>query len=557
MLTPRDYQSRAIADLWQWFRDRKGDGLIHNPLLEAPTGAGKSLLIAMIIKDMLEKFGGRRVLILTHQKELLSQNFEKLIAIYPESEPGIYSASLGRKQTDNKVLFCGIQSVYNKAHKLGDFSLILIDECHLIPQRGSGMYRQFIADMNKICGKVPVVGLTATPYRLDSGYLHKGKDALFTDIAVSIDINELLDAGYLSRLTTKKVGFVIDTSAVHKRGGEFITEELEAVVDDVTEAALLDALPRIEDRKTGLVFCVTVKHAHHVSDWLNAHGVNCAVISGKTPAKERDALLNQLKHGEIKCLANVNCLTTGVDVPNIDFLIMLRPTASPGLYVQMAGRGLRIAPGKVDCLVMDYAGNINRHGPIDQIQIRDKRESKGEGEAPVKVCPECEAIVYASTRFCECGYEFPPPALKIEHKASSKAILSADYEPEWFEVDKVTYTRHPGKDGKPDTMRVDYFQESGLWPVKVASEFVCVFHPLGWARSKAEQWWDSRCSKYDELYPSLTKPFLFKDTSGDEFLSYSQWLLKPSSILLDTRGKYAKILDYQFEHETVSIRQAV
>jgi DNA repair protein RadD len=213
----------------------------------------------------------------------------------------------------------------------------------------------------------------------------------------------------------------------------------------------------------------------------------------------------------------------------------------------MAGRGLRIAPGKVDCLVMDYAGNINRHGPIDQIQIRDKRETKGEGEAPVKVCPECETIVYASTRSCECGYEFPPQALKIEHKASSKAILSADYEPEWFEVDKVTYTRHPGKDGKPNTMRVDYFQESGLWPVKVASEFVCVFHPLGWARSKAEQWWNAR--SYDSDFNLIDGVYIECALAG--------FLAKPTSILLDTRGKYAKILDYQFEHDTVQIRQTV
>lgn len=544
MFQPRDYQTKAIADLWQWFRERKGDGQIHNPLLEAPTGAGKSILIAMIVKDMLENFGGRRVLVLTHQKELIVQNFEKLDAIYPESQPGIYSASIGRKQTGNKVLFCGIQSVYNKAHLLGDFSLILIDEAHLIPKTGNGMYRRFIADMNKFCGKVPVIGLTATPYRLDSGYLHKGKDALFTDIAVSIDINELLDAGYLSRLTTKKVGFAIDTSSVKKRGGEFITEELESVVDDVTEVALNDALPRIADRKTGLVFCVTVKHAHHVSRYLNDNGINCGVVSGETPKAERDGLLRQLKSGAVQCLANVNCLTTGVDVPNIDFLIMLRPTQSPGLYVQMAGRGLRIAPGKTDCLVLDYAGNINRHGPIDKIQVREPGERKGDGESPVKECPECQAIVRAAARFCECGYEFPPPALKIEKHASKAAIFSKDYEPEWHPISRVTYSRWPGKDGKPDTMRVDYWSDGELWPVRVASEFVCVFHPLGWAKSKAEKWWNSRSFDAD-----------FNLIDGG-YVELAQLLKKPNAILLDTRDKYAKILDYQFD-DALQLSKAV
>ena len=555
MFTPRDYQDKAIADLWQWFRERKADGVIHNPLLDAPTGAGKSILIAMIVKDMLEKFGGRRVLVLTHQKELIEQNHSKLMAIYPESEPGIYSASIGKKQTSNKVLFCGIQSVYNKAHLLGDFSLILIDEAHLIPKSGSGMYRRFIADMNKICGKVPVIGLTATPYRLDSGYLHKGKDALFTDIAVTIDINELLEAGYLSPLTTKQVGFVIDASMVKKRGGEFITEELEKVVDDVTEQALQDALPRMEGRKTGLAFCVTVNHARHVSDWLNSNGVSCAVIHGETPKGERDKLLKALKAGAIRCLANVNCLTTGVDVPNIDYLIMLRPTQSPGLYVQMAGRGLRIADGKTDCLVLDYAGNINRHGPIDKIEVRQPGEKRGEGEAPVKVCPECESIVHASLRFCPCGYQFPPPALKIDLKASAKAILSKDYEPEWHHVDSVKYSRHPGKDGKPDTMRVDYYQEGDLWPVKIASEFVCVFHPLGWARSTAEKWWEKRNEfTLISLREALSGEYYV--FNGNKIEDVATTLKEPSEILLDTRGKYSKILDYRFD-DTLQLREAV
>lgn len=568
MYALRDYQKPD--PIWQYFRERKGDGKTHNPLCVLPTGAGKSIVIAAIIKDMLEKFGGRRVLVLTHQKELLAQNHEKLVSIYPECDPGIYSASLGKKQTDNKVLFCGIQSVHNKAHKLGDFSLIVIDECHTLPKSGTGMYLNFINEMNKICGKVPVIGLTATPFRLDSGYLHKGEGALFTGIAHEVSINELLERGYLCPLTTKHTSITIDVSGVHKRGGEFIADELAIAADAITEQAIDDALPKIATRNTGLVFCVTVSHAEHVSSYLNANGVTCAVIHGKTASGERDRLLTKLRNGEIKCLANVNCLTTGVDVPNIDFLIMLRPTQSPGMYAQMGGRGMRIHESKKDCLVLDYAGNIARHGPIDAIQIRDKSEGSGDGEAPIKCCPECESIVHASVRECpDCGFEFPPPALKVEKHASKAAILSKDYEPEWRKVDRVTYSRHPGKDGKPDTMRVDYFDDSGLFPVKVASEFVCVFHPLGWAKTKAEKWWNDRCYVDCENKIKFTKKqsdryvctlFNFDCCIGavnnnlggcfESLISIAnQFLDIPTSIQLDTRGKYATIVGYKFDDD--------
>jgi len=558
----RDYQEPE--PIWDYFRARKADNTTCNPLVVLPTGAGKSLVISALVKDMIERFGGRRVLILAHQKELLTQNFEKLKATYPDCDPGIYSASLGKKQTNNKVLFCGIQSVHNKAHKLGDFSLIIIDECHLIPKGSAGMYREFINEMNKLCGKVPVIGLTATPYRLDSGYLHKGAGALFTGIAHEVSINELLDRGYLSPLTTKKVSFIIDTSHVKKRGGEFIDSELMAVVDPLTESALLDALPKIGDRKTGLVFCITVEHANHVSAYLNELGISCAVISGQTKRAERDRLLEALRKGEIRCLANVNCLTTGVDVPNIDFLIMLRPTQSPGLYVQMGGRGMRLAPAKYDCLVLDYAGNINRHGPIDAITIREKKTKGDDGEAPVKSCPECESIVHAAKRECpDCGYEFPPPAFKVEKTASREAILSKDYEPEWRSISRVTYARNPGKDGKLDTMRVDYWDDDGLFPIRVASEFVCVFHPMGFAKEMAVRWLNDRSFG---CWHRSGITFTGSNFTGNKFEThvnsgglttlgaedFFDSLKKPSRLLLDTRGKFAKILDYDFSQLEVA-----
>ena len=182
----------------------------------------------------------------------------------------------------------------------------------------------------------------------------------------------------------------------------------------------------------------------------------------------------------------------------------------------MGGRGMRLSEGKYDCLVLDYAGNIQRHGPIDAINVKEKK-GKGEGEAPIKVCPECETIVHAAVRFCACGHEFPP---------------------EWHDVDRVTYSRWPGKDGKPDTMRVDYWNDSNLFPQRIASEFVCVFHPVGYAREKARKWLAMRNMEYS---------FAMED--GFELQA---WHREPTAILLDTRGKYATIIDYRFKQSAES-----
>jgi len=557
----RDYQDPA--PIWEWMRARKGIHATSNPLVVLPTGAGKSIVIAAIIKDMLEKYGGRRVIVLAHQKELLVQNYEKLNSIYPEAQAGIYSSSLRKRQTNNKVLFCGIQSVWNKAHELGDFSLIIVDECHLIPTKKNGRYRHFFNEMAKLAGRpVPVVGLTATPYRLDSGYLHIGKDALFDGIAHEVFMADLLERGFLCPLTTKKTSFIIDISSVKKRGGEFVESDLMAAVDPVTDKALNDAMPKIEGRKTGLVFCVSVEHANHVAAYLNANGVSCAVVSGKTPSKIRDELIKNLKSGHIRCLANVNCLTTGVDVPNIDFLIMLRPTQSVGLYVQMSGRGLRISESKTNCLVLDYAGNIQRLGAVDDVNIRQKKdEEKQKGEAPVKACPECESIVHAARAYCpDCGFEFPVVELQLDKESSRGAILSSDYIPEWREVSRTAYRVNKGKDGKPDTIMVEYFSDGGVIENLLAREFVCAFHSLGKAKDMAKKWVNQRiyfennnCLHTGIVDFDSCQDFVKFKVDADYGLAecFSEFLTSPTHLLLDNRGKYATIINYKFPPRTL------
>jgi DNA repair protein RadD len=406
--------------------------------------------------------------------------------------------------------------------------LVLIDEAHLIPRSSNTMYRRFLDGLKRLNPAMKVIGLTATPYRLDSGLLHEGKDAIFTDVAFEASVRELIDDGYLASVISKPMATQIDVTGVGTRAGEFIAKELEAAVDkdSITQAAVDEIITFGEDRKSWLVFCAGVDHAHHVRDAIRARGVSCETIVGETASAQREALINDFKACRIRCLTNANVLTTGFNAPGVDLIAMLRPTKSAGLYVQIVGRGCRLAPGKEDCLVLDFAGNIARHGPIDA--IKPKRPKAGEdGQAPTKVCPDCHSVVHAAVRECpDCGHIFPPPQVQLDAHASTLDVLSSG-EPQWLPVTAVQYTRHI-KPGKPPSMRVDYL--SGL---SSHSEFVCFEHP-GYPRQKAASWWARRA-------PGLPVP-----KRVDDALALHTRLRAPAHIAVRPSGRYTEVVGARF-----------
>ena len=218
-------------------------------------------------------------------------------------------------------------------------------------------------------------------------------------------------------------------------------------------------------------------------------------------------------------------LTTGFNAPGVDLIAMLRPTKSAGLYVQIVGRGCRLAPGKTDCLVLDFAGNIARHGPIDL--VKPKRPQAGDGEAPVKVCPDCSSIVHAAVRQCpDCGHWFPPPVPKITPSASPLAILSTG-KSQWIPVTQVRYARHD-KPGKPPSLRVDYC--SGR---NTHSEWVCLEHP-GYPRQKAAAWWARRA-------PGVPLPLRV-----DDALACAAQLRCPAEIAVRPSGHFTEVVAARF-----------
>lgn len=525
MMLLRPYQRAAIDALYDYFAGNTG-----NPLVVMPTGTGKSVVIASFIREAIHAYPETRILMLTHVKELIQQNFQALLNMWPEAPGGIYSAGLSRRDIHAQVLFAGIQSIHKRAARVQRCDLVIIDEAHLLSRTDGSMYRAFLSELNSInAGMLKVVGFTATPYRFDSGLLHVGKDRVFTDIAYSVPILDMIAQGYLSTVIPKQTQTQLDVSSVGTRGGEFIAKDLEAAVDrdEVTRAAVAEIVQHGAERGSWLVFCSGVDHALHVRDAIREHGISTETVTGDTPAGERATILSNYKTGKLRCVTNANVLTTGFDAPGTDLIALLRPTKSIGLYVQMVGRGTRLAEGKDDCMVLDFAGNTARHGPIDTVDGARKEKGDEPGEAPVKTCPECQTINHASAHRCiECDFEFPPPKIQVAPKAATSALLSTQIQPEWCDVTDVRYAAHV-KPGKPTSLRVTY--QCGL---TAHSEWVCFEH-TGYARSKAEAWWRRRT---DAPIPATVEIAIVGAPT----------IAKPTAIQVRPVGKYVEILGVRF-----------
>jgi DNA repair protein RadD len=488
MFELRPYQQEALAALEKFWS--RGGG---NPLVVMATATGKSVIIAHLIRDLSRRYAALRVLVVTHTLELIEQDVEHLLALWPDAPIGINSAGIGLREWDVPIVFAGAQSVWRNAGRLGPRHLVLIDEAHLVPHEGDGMYRSLLSELRALAPAdgMRIAGFSATPFRLDSGRLDEGDGKIFDNVVFDYDVGRGIGEGWLSPLTSKATKIEINVNNVGRRGGEFIAGELERAADDnaVIAAACDEIVARGVDRRSWLVFCCGVPHAHHVCNALRMRGVACRVVTGETPLTEREDSIAMFKAGMIRCLVNVNLLTTGFDAPRIDLLAMLRPTLSTGLYMQMVGRGTRKADGKVNCLILDFAGNCRRHGPVDRLDIK-LGASNGAAVAPAtvrtKTCPDCaEIIPLDATVCCCCGHEWPKPKPAAKHATSADAVPILIGERVWLPVTDVSFHRHYkyGDPDAPPSFRADYL--CGLSPY---AEYIC-FERQGYARTCAERWW--------------------------------------------------------------------
>jgi DNA repair protein RadD len=471
----REYQLRALSMLYDWLEKNTG-----HPCVVLPTGSGKSIVIAELCRRAITEWPETHIVMLTRSVELINQNAEKLRSIWPGAPMGIYSASAGKKQLGEPITIGGPLSIVRVTKRIGHCDLLLVDEAHDISHKDEGSYRKIINELMAINPSMRVIGFTASPFRLGHGMI-TDKPAIFDALIEPVSIEELIFKGYLATLRSKQTSFKLDTSSVHKRGGDFIESELQAAVDtsDNNEAMIDEVIKRSDGRKSWMFFATGVEHAQHLRDILLSRGISAVSVIGDMAKKDREQSIADFKSGKITAITQVGCLNVGFDHPAIDLLVMARPTMSPGLYLQQAGRGMRPHAGKADCLVLDFAGVVEMHGPITNVQPPKKSAGDGEGEAPVKVCDACGELVHISAMTCPaCGAAFPEPVKKA-------MVLRNDdimgLEGKELEVTAWAWREHTSKASGKQLLAVTYY--GGLSDAPI-TEYLPILHE-GYAGQRA------------------------------------------------------------------------
>lgn len=344
----------------------------------------------------LARLARGRVLVLAHVKELVAQNHEKYQALGLEAD--IFAAGLKRKESHGKVVFGSVQSVTRNLDAFqGEFSLLIVDECHRIGDDEESQYQQILTHLTKVNPHLRLLGLTATPFRLGKGWIYQfhyhgmvrgDEKALFRDCIYELPLRYMIKHGYLTppeRLDMPVVQY--DFSRLQAQSnGLFSEADLNRELKKqqrITPHIISQIMEFAATRKGVMIFAATVEHAKEIVGLLPAE--DAALITGDTPGSERDVLIDDFKAQRFRYLVNVAVLTTGFDAPHVDLIAILRPTESVSLYQQIVGRGLRLAPGKTDCLILDYAGN-----PHD-LYAPEVGTPKGKSDnVPVQVfCPAC------------------------------------------------------------------------------------------------------------------------------------------------------------------------
>ena len=519
MFELRPYQEPVAERVFTYMKNNPG----KHPLVGMPTGSGKTVVLADIISKAIERWPATKVLVLSHVREILVQDYDA-IKHHTGIDVGLYSVGL-KKREQKQVTVAGIQSVFRRAHQFMDYKFIIIDECHLIPPGNNTMYRKFFSKLNN----PRYFGLTATPFRLGTGYIFGEEDSIFTDMIYDMTskekFNSLIKDGYLCNLKTTPTGTELDVKNVRTVAGDFDKKMLSKKIDkdSITREAVKELVAKGENYKKWLIFAIDIEHAENIATELGKYDIPTMVVHSKMEF-DRDTVIRHYKSGTFRAVVNVNVLTTGFDDPEIDLIALLRPTKSPVVHVQTIGRGLRIAPNKDHCLILDFAGNTERLGPINDIVPHRKAKSKGGGEPITKRCPACDTIHHPLVKICPfCGHKFQ---FKTLLKASAEEVdVIRDKTDIWVTVTDIKYRLYK-KTNSPSMVKVTY--KCGL---REYHEYVCIEHK-GYAGYCAKHWLEFRGM------PNA------KTALG--VVHNAEELRVPHRINIDKSGKYPRIKGYSW-----------
>ncbi|EKB1970041.1 DEAD/DEAH box helicase [Vibrio parahaemolyticus] len=581
MYTLRPYQADSVKAVIHYFRKHSTPAVIV-----LPTGAGKSLVIAE-----LARLAKGRVLVLAHVKELVEQNHAKYEGYGLKG--AIFSAGLGRKETDQQVVFASVQSVVRNLDSFkNQFSLLVIDECHRVPDDKNSSYQKVITHLRELNPGIKVLGLTATPYRLGMGWIYQyhtrgqvrtEESRFFRDCIFELPIRYLLDENFLTpaRMMDAPVLSYDFSQLKPANTGRYKEAEMDMVIDKAKRATpqiVEQIIQYARERKGVMIFAATVRHAQEIHGLLPEG--ETAIVIGDTPAPERDAIIQAFKNREIKYLVNVSVLTTGFDAPHVDLIAILRPTESVSLYQQIVGRGLRLSEGKNECLVLDYAGNSydlyqpevgdpkpdstseiitipcpacgfnnNFWGKLDsngfllehfgrRCQGYFEDEDTGEREHcgyrfRAKYCGECGADNDIAARIChECDATLVDPDKKLKEALSLKDALIF----ECTEMDLSVFKSNDGKSQLKVTYSGEPYQGEG--------------HAL------VHEFWSLNTKKQKQTFKDqFVRPHLadkhrpFEEASPTRVVANQHRFRLPQFVIARKSGRFWKLRDKIFEDE--------
>jgi DNA repair protein RadD len=564
MKTPRPYQSAAIKAFWHWVYNETGYQFIS-----AAVNAGKSLIIAEIIRQVMTKWPQMRIVVLIDEQQLLEQNMAELREQFPDANAGFYCAGLNQKRLHNDVTLASIQSIWKKGHLLNRApNLIIIDEGHGVSEKEDTQFRKFIADCEALNPKLHVVGLSGSKYRADCGLIYGGENSLYAGMSYEIGVKFMIDEGYSIRPVMPKTCLTVDTSEVRKTKSDYNEADLQRAFDvsDTTERAVAEIVQigRAENRLQWLVYTSGVDHCESVAEEFNKHGVTTKAVHSKI-SEDSSEVFASYKRNEFQCMVVVGKAVKGFSHNGVELIAYLTKTRSPVKYEQTIGRGMRTnyapdmpldtreqrlaaiaASRKPNFTLLDYGGVVAELGPIDDMNIpnrtgsrkkKEEVEQEIKSQPEVKFCPKCETPAGTRQRVCyECGYEF----MQLEEMEKKAAVLSDDIEPERIKVIDISFKKHRKRtpeDAPPATpvMKVIYDTMVGRM-----YEWVCFEHE-GFARKKAVKWHKEHMPFHPNFVP-YTVDEAIEIMTGLQGAKATSRYAKPHYITAKKKGKFWEIV---------------
>jgi len=564
MKTLRPYQSAAVNAFWHWVYNEKGF-----PFIAAAVNAGKSLIIAEIIRQAHTKWTQMKTIMLIDEQQLLVQNMEELRSQYADVDAGFYCAGLGQKRLQNAVTVASIQSIWKKAALLNKApNLIIVDEGHGVSDKKDTQFRKFIEDCIALNPKCMVLGLSGSIARSDTGLVYGG-DSLFAGLAYEIGVKFMIDEGYSVRPVMPRTKVTVDTSKVRQNKNDYIDKDLQAAFDieSITKECVTEIIEigKAENRHQWLVYTTGIDHCENVYNEFVKQGITCGRTHSKSPDDVKEVLADY-KAEKFQCLVVVGQAVKGFSHNGVELIAYMMKTKSTVKYEQTIGRGMRTnyapdmpldtrdqrlaaiaASRKPNFTLLDYGGIVAELGPVDAMNHKPKtksRESKLDQEITepkVKFCPKCENPCQPAHRLCyTCGYEFPL-SVELQAKADRQsAVMSDDVEPEVLKVYDITFKKHRKRtpeDAPPATpvMRVTYHTMMGD-----INEWVCFEHK-GFARKKAVKWHKEHMPFHPNFIPHTIDEAIELMTGLQGAKATSRYA-KPHEITAKKKGKFWEIV---------------